>query len=90
MSTVFEEDFFVLDQGRTESEQAVIMVKNGQYCGYGYLEKEETIHQAADLEDVATGRYVKIKINSEVNGKPWASAAEIGVIGNLDQKTSKN
>jgi DNA polymerase-3 subunit epsilon len=51
LSTVFEEDFFVLDQGRSEEEQAVVMVKNGQYRGYGYLDKEETIHRPADLED---------------------------------------
>ncbi len=27
------------------------------------------------------GRYVRLKILSEVNGKPWASIAELGVIG---------
>lgn len=37
--------------------------------------------QAADLETPQQGRYVKIRILSEVNDGPWASAAEIGVIG---------
>ncbi len=29
----------------------------------------------------AQGRYVKIRILTEINGGPWASAAEIGIIG---------
>ena len=36
--------------------------------------------QAADLKEPTRARYVRLKILSEVNGKPWASAAEIGVI----------
>lgn len=31
--------------------------------------------------DTLTGRYVKLRILSEVNGGPWASIAEFGVIG---------
>ena len=30
----------------------------------------------------ATGRYVRLRILSEVNGGPWASIAELGIIGN--------
>jgi hypothetical protein len=41
--------------------------------------KERTA-QAADLPQPVRGRYVRIKILSEVNGGPWASAADIGVI----------
>jgi len=37
--------------------------------------------QVADCEEPMRGRYVLVRILSEVNGKPWASAAEIGVIG---------
>jgi len=37
--------------------------------------------QAADCQTPARGRYVLVRVLSEVNGKPWASAAEIGVIG---------
>lgn len=39
--TVFEEDFFVIDEGRTETEKAVVLVEEGHYAGYGYIEIED-------------------------------------------------
>jgi hypothetical protein len=44
------------------------------------FEKRKT-PQSADFPVTARGRYVRIRILSEVNGNPWASAAEIGVVG---------
>lgn len=43
--------------------------------------KKVSIPQSADCTEPIRGRYVRIRIGSEVNGKDWASAAEIGVIG---------
>lgn len=37
--------------------------------------------QAVDLKKPASGRYVRVRILAEVNGGAWASAAELGVIG---------
>jgi len=37
--TVFGEDFFVLDDGRTPDEQAVVLIEHGRYRGYGYRPK---------------------------------------------------
>lgn len=37
--------------------------------------------QSAKLPQNTTGRYLKLRILSEVNDGPWASAAEIGVVG---------
>ena len=37
--------------------------------------------QAADCKLPVRGRYVRVRVLSEVNGKPWGSAAEIGVVG---------
>ena len=39
--TVFEEDFIILDEGRTETEKSVILVEQGHYAGFGYMETEE-------------------------------------------------
>lgn len=43
--------------------------------------KKVRLPQVADCKEPMRGRYVLVRILSEVNGKPWASAAEIGVIG---------
>ena len=43
--------------------------------------KKARTAQAADCKQPVRGRYVLVRILSEVNGKPWSSAAEIGVVG---------
>jgi hypothetical protein len=37
--------------------------------------------QAAPCDKPTSGRYLKVRILSEVNGKHWSTAADIGVIG---------
>ena len=37
--------------------------------------------QAADCTKPVAGRYVRVRSMTEVNGSPWASAAEIGIVG---------
>ena len=44
------------------------------------FEKQRTA-QGTDLAEALTGRYVKVRVLSEVNGNVWGSAAELGVIG---------
>ncbi len=41
LQTIFEEDFFVVDNGRTETEKSVVLVEQGHYAGFGYIETEE-------------------------------------------------
>lgn len=36
IQTNFDNDFFILDQGRNKQEQSVIHVQNGQFKGFGY------------------------------------------------------
>ena len=48
--------------------------------GLGKFKKDKK-SQSMNFEKSKGGRYLKIKILSEVNGGTWASAAEIGVIG---------
>ena len=43
--------------------------------------KKDKKPQPIDFGKSIKGRYVKVKILSEVNGGAWASAAEIGFIG---------
>jgi len=42
LTTVFEEDFFILDTGRDQDELGVILVEEGNYQGYGYINQEDS------------------------------------------------
>jgi DNA polymerase III subunit epsilon len=46
LNSAFEEDFFILDKGRSHDEIAIILVQNGYYYGYGYVDSS-----AANMED---------------------------------------
>jgi len=52
----------------------------GQPAAKATFQKVRT-SQAADCDKPVRGRYVRVRVLSEVNGNPWASAADIGVIG---------
>ncbi|MCP3929597.1 MAG: GIY-YIG nuclease family protein [Bacteroidetes bacterium] len=41
LSTVFEKNFVVLDRGREINERSVVLVENGNYNGYGYVDLSE-------------------------------------------------
>jgi len=36
------ENFFVIDSGRNEEERAVVKIENGKFCGFGYIEIQDT------------------------------------------------
>ena len=40
MTTVFQEDFFIIGKGRTDEEHSIVLVEDGNYQGFGYLPKE--------------------------------------------------
>ncbi len=40
--------------------------------------------QTADCGKPVAGRYVRIRVLSEVNGNPWASAADIAIVGSKE------
>jgi len=43
-------DMVLREKGRHPNEEAFVMVKNGEYLGYGFVNKEETINHIDDLE----------------------------------------
>ena len=51
LSTIFDKDFFILDQGRCPEEMAVVLVEDGNYCGFGFVEREEMNGQPDYLRD---------------------------------------
>ncbi len=52
LKTVFEESFLIIDVGRTQDENAVISVENGEYCGFGYADLSEMNGNLEDLKDI--------------------------------------
>ncbi len=52
-------------------------VKTGQFVN-------TSAPQTIILDSLKTGRYFRLKALSEVNGNPWASAAEFSVVGCVD------
>lgn len=44
------ENLVIKEQGRTLSEEAFVLIKDGHYRGYGFLDKHSEINSEADLE----------------------------------------
>ncbi len=51
LSIDFDEDFIILDQGRNLEERAIVLVENGQYKGFGYIEQENINGNIDELKD---------------------------------------
>lgn len=45
-----KEDVIVKEKGRHINEEAFIMIKNGEYLGYGFIDREEKINHIDDLD----------------------------------------
>ncbi len=45
----FEEDFIIVDKGRTPEEKSVVLVMNNQYKGFGFLDQEHSIQSPEDI-----------------------------------------
>jgi len=52
LSTVFEEDFLLVERGRTSEEISIVLVENGSYAGYGYAAEEDAQQGLTALRDV--------------------------------------
>ncbi len=44
-------DFVLIDKGRNANENAVVLVENGEYRGFGYVEMESLTGQVEELKD---------------------------------------
>lgn len=52
LATVFEEDFCIVDKGRSAEERALILVSDGRYQGYGYVDQSATYADVTAIRDV--------------------------------------
>ena len=46
--------YFLIDQGRTETEKAVVGVQDGNYIGFGYIDREDGFATVEDLLETLT------------------------------------
>ncbi|GGW63783.1 DNA polymerase-3 subunit epsilon [Winogradskyella epiphytica] len=46
-----KDDIILKEKGRHANEEAFVMIKSGEYMGYGFLEKEEHINHIEDLNN---------------------------------------
>ena len=44
-----KEDVIMREKGRHSNEEAFVMIKGGEYLGYGFIDKEEQISHIDDL-----------------------------------------
>lgn len=51
LSTVFGQDFFILDQGREPDEYSVVLVEDGSFRGFGYIAREAVNGRPEPLRD---------------------------------------
>ncbi|MEB8344868.1 exonuclease domain-containing protein [Flavobacteriaceae bacterium KMM 6898] len=44
------DDIIIKEKGRNPEEEAFVLIKNGQYSGYGFIERENTITTLEDID----------------------------------------
>lgn len=52
LRNVFDDDFLLFDTGRTHDEASVILVEEGKYQGFGYIDKEQCNNIATAIDSV--------------------------------------
>ncbi|MFK8104301.1 MAG: exonuclease domain-containing protein [Saprospiraceae bacterium] len=51
LTSYFQDDFVIIDEGRTAGEKAVILIEDGAYRGFGYLDMEENNGSIEDIKE---------------------------------------
>lgn len=44
--------FIIFDRGRNHEERSIILVENGKYCGYGYIDNSHQFSHPSELKDI--------------------------------------
>lgn len=51
LGTDFNTDFVLIEEGRNHEENAVILVEEGQYRGFGYMDKSEPVEHIESIKE---------------------------------------
>ena len=49
MFSIEGSDFIIMDRGRHSEEQSLILIENGNFCGYGYMDASDSVSDQQDL-----------------------------------------
>lgn len=50
----FNDDFIIMDKGRNNEEQSIVLIEGGQYRGFGYVSKEDQYHTVNEVKEAIT------------------------------------
>jgi DNA polymerase III subunit epsilon len=53
----FEENFIIVTEGRSPSEKGLVLIEDGQYRGYGYIDENEVKYGIEELKEAIEIRY---------------------------------
>ncbi|MEY4927464.1 MAG: hypothetical protein RI894_1900 [Bacteroidota bacterium] len=69
----FSEDFFLVEEGRNLEELAIILIKNKEYQGYGYIDKDAAGSEWYDAIEARKHNYSIVQIVREYmqSSKKW-------------------
>lgn len=59
-------DFILVDRGRHAEEQALLLIENGNFAGYGYMDAADSAHSPEELKGFITRRPVHPDVNDLV------------------------
>lgn len=51
IQTTFENDFYIVTNGRTQDEKTVVMISEGQYKGFGYIPSDKALDPSSDWKN---------------------------------------
>lgn len=64
LNRVFDENLIIIEEGRTEDEAAVILIEDGHYQGYGYMDKADLNQGIEEIKEAID----YVESNPETNG----------------------
>ncbi len=66
MNTYFEQDFCIKLTGRKNDETGLVLVENGEYAGYGYVNSEDQINSPDEMKNYIDRHQSNPELNSIV------------------------
>jgi len=68
LQKVFNENFVIIDIGRSEDEASIILVEEGNYKGYGYISNQDIKYGIEELKEVINYEPINRDANNIIRG----------------------